>query len=363
MTELDALPDRIECTSLPEPEPRSPLQTSFHGSSLTPAQIVWFYSPDDWEDFVREWARSFTHFTSVKRLGGAYDRGADVAAFLTERKFEGPWECYQAKHYNEPIGPAIAYPEMLKLFAHVLDGAYTYPARYRFVAPRGCGPKLEALLSSPKDLRAAFLEFLSERKLSTARLTRVKSFAETADYSIFDSLSTEDMLSQHGTTRYHSYRFGRDLAPRDTTEPKVPNVVHAGEQKYVSKLIEAYSENDPPGTTERSDPHARPANSRHFARQRLAFYSAESLRMYARENVEPGLFQLMLNDVYEGVIETVERSHPSGLERLASVLDRAGDLPMDNHTLSRRTIQLDRRGMCHQLANADRLTWVFKEFT
>jgi hypothetical protein len=93
-------------------------------------------------------------------------------------------------------------------------------------------------------------------------------------------------------------------------------------------------------------------------RQRISFYKAESLRVYARDSVPPGTFNKLQDDIYSGVIDTAEANHPNGYVRLSSVLSQVGQLDLNRHKLIAVSDIDDRKGICHQLANADRLTWV-----
>jgi hypothetical protein len=80
---------------------------------LTPKQYLYFYPADEWEEFTCEWVRALDHpYVLVTRMGGAGDRGADIAACLTEQGTNGVWHCYQCKHYEEALAPGDAYPEM-----------------------------------------------------------------------------------------------------------------------------------------------------------------------------------------------------------------------------------------------------------
>ena len=96
----------------------------------------------------------------------------------------------------------------------------------------------------------------------------------------------------------------------------------------------------------------------HFRRQRVAFYNAEALRLFARDSVPEGTFDALIDDVHGGVVETEERDHKDGWERLTSVLEKVVTLSLGDNVLVSFTRLDDRKGICHQLANADRLTWV-----
>ena len=83
----------------------------------------------------------------------------------------------------------------------------------------------------------------------------------------------------------------------------------------------------------------------HFHRQREAFYHAESLRVFARDTVPPGTFESLQEDIYDGVVDTHDASHPDGYLQITA------------NALISCTKPKDRDGICHQLANEDRLRW------
>lgn len=365
MTDLADSPATGEPPELTDLEaPEVPLVTpSFSGPPMTPRQHIFFYSPDEWERFIREWVTALgTTYIQIKRLGGPNDRGADVAAFRTDQQFEGAWDCYQGKHYAEALTPADAFPEILKVFVSVIGGHYTMPDRYAFLAPKGCGPTLNRLLSTSTKLQAWFLKELSRqggpaRGLVEDLRNGVAELATTTDFTRFQSVEIEDLLEAHRTTPYHVGRFGTPVPPRPGHDCP-PDEIGPNETRYVAQLIEVYCEKEPSETFAPETVSSHGQFGRHFQRQRESFYSAEALRLYARDAVPPGTFEALQTDVYSGVVEVAEASHPSGMQRLSSVLTTSGQLDLSAHALISVSRLDDRKGICHQLANEDRLTWV-----
>lgn len=333
------------------------------GAPVPPAHRVYFYSSDEWEVFIVEWAYGLADsYRQIKRLGGSGDRGVDVAAFKTECGLEGAWDCFQAKHYNRSLNFSDAFPEMLKIFHGVVDGFYRLPDRYVFVAPRGCGSTLNRLLSRPAELQSKFLDGLNESDATQFQhneraLNSIKILAESVDFSIFQSLELEEMLETHRATPYFVARFGTALPGRPPVE-QAPVTPRPEEAVYVKKLVDVYSEQDPESCSDVDSVSAHAKYGPHFQRQREAFYSAEGLRLYARDSVPSGTFEMLQDDVYNGVIDIVDANHPSGLDRLRAVLTHSGQLDLGAHRLISISTLKDRQGICHQLANADKLTWV-----
>jgi hypothetical protein len=335
---------------------------SITGPKLTPKQIIYFYSPDEWEEFTLEWAgASSAGYVAVKRLGGANDKGADVAGFLTDAGFEGQWDCIQCKHYDDPLTPGVAWPEILKMFRAVIEGHYTLPRRYILMAPRQCGPTLEKLLSSPSKLKAEFLKKLDEKDALTSALSadllgKIKTLAAVTDFALFESAQIEDVLKVHQSTRHYVARFGAPLLDRPPVkEPPGEFALH--ETRYVEQLLEIYKERYPGEVASLMAALAHERTAPHFRRQREAFYSAEALRLFARDSVPDGTYDALQTDVFNGVIETVERDFVSGWERLTTALERVVALSLNDNALVAVSDMRDRKGICHQLANEDRLRW------
>lgn len=352
----------FELTDLDAPEVAS-VTPSLSGPPVTPQQRIFFYDPGEWESFIREWATGLgAPYVQIKRLGGPNDRGVDIAGFKTDQGFEGPWDCYQGKHYADVLTWSDAFPEMLKVFVAVVGGHYVLPDRYAFLAPRGCGQSLNRLLSKPTDLRDKFLQDLTRTdgpasSLSQDLRDKVKTLAEATDFALFQSVELPDALETHRTTPYYVGRFGAPVPPRPGHDAP-PGEVGAHEARYVAQLIEVYAEKEPTETFAVATVSSHGKFGSHFQRQRESFYSAEALRLYARDSVPPGTFEALQTDVFSGVVEVAESSHQTGMDRLTSVLTTSGQLDLSAHALISVSSLRDRKGICHQLANDDHLTWV-----
>jgi hypothetical protein len=251
---------------------------------------------------------------------------------------------------------------MLKLFHGVVDGFYRLPDRYVFVAPRGCGPTLNRLLSKPTELRKKFVEQLdaggpATRLYDQQSLLSIRDLAETADFSVFQSLEFNEMLDVHRETPYYAVRFGA-LLPARPPVGQTPAAPAPDEATYLKKLVDVYNEQDPASGADAQAVTSHAKFGPHLQRQREAFYSAEALRLYARDSVPDGTFELLQDDVYTGVVDTADADHPSGLARLRAVLTQSGQLDLGAHALISVSKLQDRQGICHQLANGERLTWV-----
>lgn len=338
-----------------------------HGPRIAPRKVIQTYDPDEWEVFIEEWATGLSPtYAKVRRFGGSGDRGVDVAGFKTDRGFEGDWDCFQGKHYDRSLTPSNAWPEMLKVFLlPVRTPLYKLPSRYSFIAPRGLGTNLAHLVSSPTELRAKFLEQVESsvakhfKELDDDTRSAVHALASTTDFSMFGAVEVLALLDQHKATPYYAARFGGGLPDRPSSEDPLPTV-RPEELVYLTKLVDAYQERYVTvDSIASAGVHTKA--SAHLQRQRESFFRAESLRAFARDKVLPNTFKGLQNELFDAVVETAEAEHSDGLERLHQTLAQAVNAQLSANALIQVTEPADRRGICHQLANDDRLTWVADE--
>ena len=361
------------CIPLPIPAPRPTTNATNHtvqwGLPINPVARLSIMGSGDWEDFIREWAESLkSEYHDVQRIGGSGDQGRDVIAYLTDQPT--PWVNYQCKHYGAPLAPADAYLELGKLCYYTFINEYTLPNRYYFVAPKGVGTSLGKLIEKPQKLRAQLIANwtkyceteitdLNDVKLEGEFLTYVEDF----DFSIIKRISAGKIIEQHRSTPYHVLRFGGGLPPRP--EPDAPpSTIAPAEARYVTQLIEAYGEHVGRSVTSLDEFTGKDAKERelaeHFQRCREHFYCAESLRNFSRELLPDNEFAKLQDDVYDGVVDTCLDDHHDGYTRVKETVKAARGLHLTSHTLITCTRPRDLSGICHQLANDDRLKWVRK---
>lgn len=335
-----------------------------HGKTFLPQQQILLFSPDEWEEFIKEWVHyQKNKYTKVVRLAGAGDMGVDIGGLTDESGFEGTWDCYQCKHYDEPLTPTVALPEIAKILWHSFSKKYKAPRKYFFIAPKGCGPKLKKLLLKPVELKASLVadwdDNCAKKITSTKEIKLEGEFAEyinTFDFSVFTFRPALEIIDEHRLTPFHAARFGGGLPERP---PSIipPASVQDVESRYVQQLYDVYGEESGAEIASSQDLAKLPVLASHLDRQREYFYSAESLRNFARDAVPPGTFEDLQSEVYAGVIEIEQESHPTSMKRLNAVTQAAASLEITANGLISVTKVQDRRGICHQLANDDRLRW------
>ena len=297
------------------------------------------------------------------RFSGANDRGIDIAGFTDRQHLAGVWDNYQCKHYDVAITPGIAWPEIGKILWHSFNGHYNAPRSYYFVAPRGTGTTLTQYLANSGALKNALLNAwdknVRDRITSTQSVPLSGKFAEYVekfDFSIFKPLSIRQVVEEHRTSPYFIARFGGGIPARaHVTNP--PDEIQAGESIYVGHLLAAYADHAKEDIKDRNSLKAWRHLDDHFKRQRECFYHAESLRVFVRDKVEPGTYETLQDEIYHGVVNTCDSAHPDGLARVNAVTAAAQTPALDAHPLGPSAFVRDRHGICHQLANQDRLKW------
>lgn len=335
------------------------------GKILSPEKHLLLMSSDDWEEFIKEWAQfQKSKYAFVARLGGAEDYGIDVAGFATEKGFEGEWDNYQCKYYTgDPLTPRTAISEIGKLIWHAFDGKISLPRHYYFFAPKDCGPSLKKLLLKSSDLKKKLFEkwddWCSSSITSTKKIVLsgdFHTFVDAIDFSIFKYMPRLTVIEGHRKTPYFVIRFGGGLPerPSPSTPPAEPSTQ---ESRYISQLYEAYSDKEKVGVA--ADNISRyPKLAAHYGRQREAFFHAESLKNFARDSVPDGTFESLQSEIYAGVIDTCDEEHDHGFARMKAVIDKVHGMELTENGLIQVTKIQDRHGICHQLANEDKLIWV-----
>ncbi len=143
-------------------------------------------------------------------------------------------------------------------------------------------------------------------------------------------------------------------------EIPVPSSVDSSERSYTKPLLNAYGQEAHKPDFSIKDLDTYPRYKKNFGDQRGYYYAAEALRrgirdMYSKEK-DP--FDVLENEIYEGVIETWDDPCKNGLARLRKVLSKATSTALDKCKICRDTTWVgnaQRKGVCHFLVKEGRL--------
>ena len=344
-----------------------------NGIPVPPIRLLQVMSPDDWEIFTEEWLsfhKAAQKYDAIRRYSGPGDLGLDVVAFTGASGFAEPWDSYQCKHYDHALSPEDVCAEVGKLVYHSFNKTPPFnqncrvPRQHVFVSPRGAGITVARWLKDPQRFKKEIKERWEKqcapkigKGIEAPLEGDLLAYVEAFDFSIFGDKTGAELIEEHSQTVFHAPRFGGGLPARGDT-PMPPDAPAEHESVYLRKIFDSYGEHLGKAVQSTSDFADDDKLSGHYNRQRVLFYSAEALRNFARDRTPQGTFASLQDDIFNGVIDVCESDHSSGLDRLRQAITTAGSIDVGGNGLASVTRVADKQGVCHQLANDDRLTWV-----
>jgi hypothetical protein len=337
------------------------------GTPIPPIEKLKIFSAEQFEDFIREWATGFLKkqgkYLECKKCSGAGDKGRDVIAIIDSAK----WENFQCKHYDHPLSPSDVYVELGKLLYYTHKKDYTVPHYYYFVSPRGLGPKLNDLLSKPDELKTLLFNswetYCKKGIISNQEILLEETFLDyfnSFDFSIFKGYDPHQLIEEHHTTPYYACRFGGGLQKKRSFRTAPPSSIATNELVYTTKLFAAYTDFKKISISCTLDLTNDDELFNHFNRQREGFYSADSLNQFSRDTfpTEVDYFDDLKNEFYRGVVDVANNRYADGYQRVKATTNFAKTLNISSNPLGSQVNMEDREGICHHLANEDKLTWV-----
>jgi len=337
------------------------------GIPIPKTRRVELFSAEAWEEFTEEWASSQkANYVKIARFAGAGDMGLDIVGFIADGTFASGWDNFQCKHYDDPLTISRIAVELGKVIYYCHRGDYPPPRKYFFVAPKGIGTSLQKLFAVPEKLKAEVRTHWGTRCVSQITSTQpvllagsFEAFFESFDFSIFSSKSVVELIERHATTTFHSVRFGGGLPPRPSTGSP-PAAISQLESRYIRQLLDAYEDKSGVSYNDAAALHGSPLEE-NFRRQRERFYHAEALRNFSRDTVPDGTFAELQEEIFHAVIDACDIAHANGFARMSATVAHAANVSLTTNPLASVTKTQDKQGICHQLANVDRLVWTTKD--
>ena len=336
------------------------------GTNFPAVKLVEIFSPEDWEGFTEEFVGSIVPpYKKTLRFTGPGDMGRDVVGFMSDKYFEGAWDNYQCKRYGAALVPSDIWIELGKLIYYTFRKEFLPPQNYYFAGSKDIGLGLKKLLTNPCAIKSQLIanwDKYCKTHITDAKqipLTgMLKTYLDTFDFSIFKPLSVVDMIAVHAKTPFYIRRFGSAHIPARPKPELPPDAVQSTESRYVQQLLQAYSDHLKVPVTDVTELTQWPEIEQHFNRAREVFYHAESLRNFARDSVDAGMFDAVSEEIYHGSVDTYGMNYVDGLARIRSTVTQAGNLSPNCNALCVRVQVQDKHGICHHLANSNRFIWV-----
>jgi len=323
-------------------------------------KLVRAYDATEWEIFISEWQKGLQGYHAVKRLGGAGDHGRDVIGLCGPEACQGVWDNFQCKHYEGPLSTPKACEDAGKIIFHAYRGEFRPPRRCSFVAPRGPTTELRDLLLNPDKFKAELIAtwntrvagrvVAGEKHLLEGALA---AFVEAYDFSSFEYATLDEILDDHRRTAFWAHRFDGVLPPAPSGI--TPDAIAPGETVYVGQLLEVYSEVTGANLSSIQDLDAHDSWRSDLQKQRIRFYDAEAFMAHYRDQTEPGTIEDFAEQIFDAIEPSVA-AHTGAHPRLTAALTTAGQASPASVLAPRAKVRV-KQGVCHQLANEDRVRW------
>lgn len=156
------------------------------------------------------------------------------------------------------------------------------------------------------------------------------------------------------------------LLPRPNSIP-VPKEATENEKIYVDELYKAYGDAEGLPSFSKKDLGVYPDYADDLDDRRVDYYSAASIQRGVLELGSTKLsnqFDVLKEEIFDGVKDTARKSHPNGYERMLSVMEQAVKISAPNYLLSSSPYWISgkiKKGVCHYLVNDHKLRWVKKK--
>ena len=147
----------------------------------------------------------------------------------------------------------------------------------------------------------------------------------------------------------------------------VPKEATENEKIYVDELYKAYGDAEGLPSFSKKDLGVYPDYADDLDDRRVDYYSAASIQRGVLELGSTKLsnqFDVLKEEIFDGVKDTARKSHPNGYERMLSVMEQAVKISAPNYLLSSSPYWISgkiKKGVCHYLVNDHKLRWVKKK--
>lgn len=347
-------------------KPRIDIELYGADTNIAPIDKVHIMDEDSFEQFTLEWLHGCkkSKYFSIRRIGGAGDKGRDVVAYYSD----GSVDYYQCKHYNTALAPTNYYLELGKLCYYIYKEEIPMPKEYYIIASNDVGTSLQDMIDNPSNLLSNLIKnwdtYCKSKITKTVDIPLdniLLDYVNSFDFTIVKTYPMAQIIDEYLDTIYGNIRFGgRRLNLPTPLSPT--DIIDSDEMAYVSALLEAYSEelNIKIDTTESLKAYDR--YFQHLNRQRKDYYSAETIRRFVRDTLtDSQQFEVLKEEIYNGIIDTHEQDYDNGYKRLLADLQQASTTNTSKCILDSKLHCIgnsDRKGACHMLVNDNKLRWV-----
>lgn len=344
------------------------LDRIYNGPKITPLQQLSLMDDSQFEELTEVWAHGKIgdKYKKVKRFAGPGDKGRDIVGYYDDNNLS-KIDIYQCKHYKDQLTITNMLKEFTKLCYYTFTNRYPIPENYYIVSSKGCGPTLRTdFIDKPTEINSKLCEYIisSEVRIEKVKLSSVDNFfdwVKNFNFSIVKEITQQDLIDDFWNSKYRPYYFGGGLDNFifQPAPPNKPDSVQKEEENYVNQLLEVYSESK--GFLYSSIDDLNPQFKNHFEMQRTYYYTIESFRTAVRDSLPSlELFDETEEIIHQGVNDIIINPFLNGYQRLDKSLERAVNMNLDACKLKNYLRPNDKKGVCHRLANSQKVRWVMK---
>lgn len=159
----------------------------------------------------------------------------------------------------------------------------------------------------------------------------------------------------------------KELVKKSHQKPKAiqpPGKIEDHELGYIRELYRVYEEISGEEYMRPEDLDGQPRLRKDFNRQRKDYYKAETIHRELRDTIrldETAGFDLLKDEMYDGVITTRDKDYDTGFARMTAVMEHASIVPLPPNHQDRLLDWVgagEKKGVCHMLVNDARLSWM-----
>ena len=346
----------------PLSSPERPKNTSRIFDTTEPQLRLKTMGEDEFERVVGEWAysclRKEKKYSNVALLGGSGDSGRDLVAYIDDNMQK--FDIYQCKRYEKPLSPSTYMIEFGKLCYYTYIGEYVVPNKYYIVASNGIGQSLRKLIEHPKQINTELINTWDEKCGKKRQIIAegikmtdsLRKYIEEFDFSIVSDIAPITLLDEFSKSPWYKYHFGGGIKKRPTFEKPSEQLKKSEKtMPYVKQLLKVYSKEAGQVYETQEDLKNNQKLYKHFMRQREGFFSAQSLKRFARDELlNEDSYNSLKGQVEFGIMDVYENEYSSELERVKETTKQANSLGVSCEEIKDVTIY-DKTGMCHELVN------------
>ena len=251
----------------------------------------------------------------------------------------------------------------LSLFILFITKSFRAPRKMYFVVPRDVSMELADLLNSPSRLKS-YIQAHWNSGYSKAIGTQtvllegdLVKFVDSFDFSIFSYYQISEVIADHRTTAYWTGRFG-GLVPPPPSAP-VPAQIQLNESIYLGQLLAVYGEMKSCCFSQCSDLSSHPELIEDLGNQRERFFQAEAFTHHYRDETEPGTVEAFVEDIFYAIDPVVKLPHGCSYDQLKAAFSKPQQIQPEEYWAPHARPKT-KQGVCHQLANSQRIRWVPK---